>query len=92
MTPDHTGRRNILKVRALTGLPEVIVLTIRKTDPLALIQAQAAQEARVLAGEFVRAAEQDREAILAALEFEQWLAASCGELIDDAEGGCQRLF
>ena len=90
MTPGGTSRRNIHKVRALPGLPEVIELTIRKTDLLALIQAQAAQEARVLAGEFVRAAERDREEILAALEFEQWLAASCEELIDDAESGGRR--
>lgn len=56
-------------------------MTILKTDVLALIQAQAEQEARVLAGEFARAAEADREAILAAMEFEQWLAESCGELV-----------
>ena len=38
-------------------------------------------EAAVLASEFVRGAEQDREATLAALEFEQWMAESCRECL-----------
>jgi hypothetical protein len=71
----------------LPGLSEVVELSIQKSDLLALIEAQAEQEARALASEFVRAAEGDREAILAALEFEQWLAESCGDLADMAEFG-----
>jgi hypothetical protein len=65
-------------------------MAIRKTDLLALIAAEAEVEARALSVEFVRAAEQEREAILAAMEFEQWLAESCGDLIDDAEGEFRR--
>ena len=42
-----------------------------------LIRAKAEQEARQLAGEFVRSASEEKEAILAALEFEKWLAESC---------------
>jgi len=38
---------------------------------------RAEQEAARLAGEFARAASQDKEAILAALEFEKWFAESC---------------
>ena len=71
----------------LPGLSEVVELSIQKSDLLALIEAQAEQEARALASEFVRAAEGDREAILAALEFEQWLAEGCGDLADRAEFG-----
>lgn len=58
-----------------------------KHQMLADIQAEAEREARILAGEFARAAAEDRDAILAGLEFEQWLAESCGELLDDAEFG-----
>ena len=43
---------------------------------LALIAARAEREARALASEFARAAEEERESILAALEFERWLAES----------------
>ena len=42
----------------------------------------AEAEATVLAGEFARTAECDREAVMAALEFEQWLAQSCAELAE----------
>ena len=41
------------------------------------IKAKALREAKYLAGEFARAASVDREHILAALEFEQWLAEGC---------------
>lgn len=90
MTRGGPGGRNIDKVRALTGPPEVIELTVQKSDLLALIQAQAEHEARLLAGEFIRAAEADREAILAGLEFERWLAESCDDLAGTAEFGDQR--
>ena len=43
------------------------------------IQRQAEAQARILAGEFARAASQDKEAILAELEFEKWLAEACQE-------------
>lgn len=61
-----------------------------KHQMLADIQARADREARILAKGFVRAAAEDRDAILAGLEFEQWLAESCGELIDAAESGRRR--
>jgi hypothetical protein len=35
------------------------------------------REAARLAGQFARAASEDKEAILAALEFEQWFSQSC---------------
>ena len=50
-----------------------------KDAMLAVIQARAEEEAAALAGEFARAASEEREVILAALEFEQWLAGSCRE-------------
>lgn len=55
----------------------------KKNRLLERIRREAEQEARVLATEFVRAAEKEREAILAALEFEQWLAESCSEALDE---------
>ena len=48
-----------------------------------LIQRKAEQDAACLAGEFVRAAQAEREEILAALEFEQWLARNCAECLED---------
>lgn len=48
---------------------------------LAAILRRSEAEAAILAGEFVRAAEQEREAVLAALEFEQWMAESCRDCL-----------
>ena len=44
---------------------------------LEAVRRRSEQEAARLAGEFERAAAEDREAVLAALEFEEWLAQAC---------------
>jgi len=44
---------------------------------LAAVGRRAEREAARLAGEFARAAAEEKEAILAALEFEQWFGQSC---------------
>jgi len=44
---------------------------------LEVVRHRAEAEARRLSREFVRAASEDKEAILAALEFEKWLAEGC---------------
>ena len=61
--------------------PAFLVSTCRdeKDDLLREIETEALHEAEFLAGEFARAAVADREAILAGLEFERWLAMSCRE-------------
>ena len=48
-----------------------------KDQMIRLIQYKAEQDAAELAGEFARAASEDRDEILAALEFEKWLAETC---------------
>jgi len=48
-----------------------------KDQMIRLIQYKAEQDAAELAGEFARAASEDREEILAALQFEKWLAETC---------------
>ena len=48
---------------------------------LRVIEAKARREAEYLAGEFARAASDEKEAILAALEIERWLAESCREVL-----------
>ena len=73
-------------------LLEVIVMNSVKHQMLAVIQARAECEARILAAEFARAAAEDRDAILAGVEFEQWLAESCGDLVRVAESGHRRRF
>lgn len=60
-------------------------MVTRKDVLLRAIRAKAEREARYLAGEFVRSASEEKEAILAALEFEKWLAEGC----DLCLGGCQ---
>ena len=45
------------------------------------IQRQAQAEAEFLAGEFARAASEEKEAILAALEFEKWLAEAAWDAL-----------
>ena len=44
---------------------------------LEVICQRAEREAARLAGQFARAASEDKEAILAALEFEKWFVESC---------------
>lgn len=46
---------------------------------VATIPRRAEQEARHLAGEFLRAASEEKEQILAQLEYEKWLAETCWE-------------
>lgn len=48
-----------------------------KDQIVQLIGHQAEHEVARLAGEFARAASEDKEAILAHMEFERWLAESC---------------
>jgi hypothetical protein len=43
------------------------------------IARQAEEEARYLAGEFLRAASEEKEQILAEMEYEKWLAETCWE-------------
>lgn len=54
------------------------VMNVNPTQDLILeaVRQRAEKEARYLAGEFVRAAAKEKEAILTALHFEQWLATS----------------
>ena len=54
-----------------------------KEQMMRLIKRKAEQDAAYLAGEFVRAAQAEREEILAAMEFEQWLARNCAECLED---------
>ena len=49
---------------------------------LEAIRQRSEREAGRLAGEFARAASEEKEAILAALEIEQWLAESCEVCLD----------
>ena len=51
--------------------------SIEKNVLLEAIQHKSEREAGRLAGEFARAASEEKEAILAELELEQWVAQSC---------------
>ena len=46
------------------------------------IRDRALEEAEHSAGEFARAASKEKEAILAGLEFEKWLAEACEEVFE----------
>lgn len=56
-----------------------------KVHALRLIEAQARHNVGRLASRLVRASSCEKEAILAALEFERWLADGCLEVLDDSE-------
>ena len=56
-----------------------------KDQILRNIEAEARREAAHLAGEFARAASAEKEQLLAALEFERWLADSCREVTDPSD-------
>ena len=53
-----------------------------KDSLIEAIRERADLEAMRLAGEFARAASEDREAILAALEIEQWVGDTCEICLD----------
>jgi len=46
------------------------------------VRERALEEAEFLAGEFARAASEEKEAILAGLEFEKWLAEACDDALE----------
>ena len=48
-----------------------------KDQIVALIQYKAEQDVAELAGEFARAASEEKEELLAALEYNKWLAETC---------------
>jgi vacuolar-type H+-ATPase subunit H len=50
-----------------------------KQEILRRIETDARREAEHLAGEFARAAEAEREAILAEMEYHRWLMECCAE-------------
>ncbi len=54
-----------------------------KDQRIRTILANAEREAAYLAGEFARAASAEQEEILAALEYEKWLAESCRDALPD---------
>jgi len=54
-------------------------MTQTKDRILRRIQEKAAEEAEDLVRELARAVSEEKEAILAGLEFEQWLADTCRE-------------
>jgi len=51
--------------------------TIEKDILLEAIRQKSEREAARLSGQFARAASEEKEAILAELELEQWVAQSC---------------
>jgi len=58
-----------------------------KEQILEQIRARSLQEAEYLAGEFARAASEQKEAIFAELAFEKWLAESCREVSETPDFG-----
>ena len=53
-----------------------------KDQLIRVIKYKAEQDAAELAGEFARAASEEREEILAAMEFEKWLAETCAVCLE----------
>ena len=53
-----------------------------KDQILRVIQNNAAQKVAALAGQYVRSKPQEKEAILAGLDFERWLKECCRECLE----------
>jgi hypothetical protein len=53
-----------------------------KDQMIRLIKYKAEQDVAELAGDFARAASEEKEDILAALEFEKWLAETCAVCLE----------
>jgi hypothetical protein len=54
-------------------------MNLLKDQIVQTIGNNAAQRVSILAGQFTRSVPEEKEAILAGLEFERWLAESCEE-------------
>jgi hypothetical protein len=54
-----------------------------KDQMIRVIQVNAAKKATELAGQFVRSKPEEKEAILAGLDFERWLQQCCHECLND---------
>lgn len=52
-----------------------------KTMILERIRRRSLAEAEMLAGEFARCAAEEKEDILAALEYEKWMAEACADAL-----------
>ena len=79
------ARRNgsLIKVVRFPRYMTLGTMSWIKDAMLDAVRRKAEAEAAYLAGEFARAAGEEREAILAALEFEQWFAQACLDCQDD---------
>ena len=53
-----------------------------KDQMIRLIQYKAEQDTAELAGEFARAASEDREEILAEFEFKRWMSETCSVCLE----------
>ena len=71
---------NHIKGSALAG-SEVTDMTDLKDQVVQLIRQNAARRAMAFAGELVRAASPDKEAIRAGMDFERWLAETCDDCL-----------
>jgi len=60
------------------------MMELRKHRILRRTEAEARTEVAHLAGEFARAPSAEKEELLAALEYERWLADSCREALAPA--------
>ncbi len=63
--------------RGDTGVTGGARMQTNRDEILRAIESKSLREAEYLAGEFARAASEEREHILAALEYEKWLADCC---------------
>ena len=54
-----------------------------KDQIVALIQYKAEQDVAKLAGEFARASSEEKEELLAALEYNKWLAETCAVCLEE---------
>ena len=64
-----------------SGIGAGVPMEAFKDVILRLINSGDCREAARLAGEFVRAASEEKEAILAEMELEQWVAENCCECL-----------
>ena len=64
----------------------------KKDIMVEIIRQKSQRETAQLAGEFARAASEEKEEILAAMEIERWLAEICSEALDNSEMLKQIVF
>ena len=87
LSPEQIGGTRDVLARLSQGLDALPVILSQDGDVVSYGGPIEAETAGRLAGEFARAASEEKEALLAELEFEKWLVEACLDALPEGFQG-----